>query len=144
MNKLPTPEEIQQMRLDTLKVFCPSAIPYITFGQMESEPDRERLFNWREGFQHVLNMLIHTDQALQSLTPGGSEYVHNPERCVALVKEQQAALHEARKKVSRLEKALRPFATSKTSSTGDRDEHHWQCLVTAQHLSDARDALGLR
>jgi hypothetical protein len=96
MGNLPTPEEIQQMRLDTLKVFCPSAIPYITFGQMESEPDRERLFNWREGFQHVLNMLIHTDQALQSLTPGGSEYVHAPERCVALVKEQQAALHKAR------------------------------------------------
>ena len=106
MNKLPTPEEIQQTRLDTLKLFCRSAIPYVTFAQMESEPDRERIFNWREGFQHVLNMLIHTDQALQSLTPGGSEYINNPERCVGLVKDQQAALHKARVENVTMRRAL--------------------------------------
>jgi hypothetical protein len=104
--KFPTPQEIQQRRLDTLRIFCPSAGPYILYAQMESEPVQERLFNWREGFQHVLHMLIHTDQALQSLTPGGSEYVHNPERCVALVKEQQAALHKARVKIAKMEKTI--------------------------------------
>jgi hypothetical protein len=96
--EIPTQAEMQQQRLDTLAIFCPSAGPYIRYAQMEGEPVPERLFNWREGFQHVLHMLIHTDRALQSLTPGGSEYVHNPDRCVALVKEQQAALHELRVK----------------------------------------------
>lgn len=105
MNKLPSPEEIQQMRLDTLKIFCPSAIPYITYAQRAGEPVQEQLFNWREGFQHVLNMLIHTDKALQSLTPGGSEYVHNPERCVELVKSQQIELHKLRCQVAVLRKA---------------------------------------
>lgn len=104
MSKLPTPEEIQQMRIDTLKSFCPSAIPYVAYADRDGEPVQERLFNWREAFTHVLNMLIHTDQALQSLTPGGTEYVHNPERCVALVKEQQAALHKARCDLMRLGK----------------------------------------
>lgn len=111
MSNYPTPEEIQQQRIDTLKIFCPSAIPYITYAQRVGEPVQERLFNWREGFTHVLNMLIHTDQALQSLTPGGSEYVHNPERCVALVKDQQAALHENRVRLASLVRDARTLAT---------------------------------
>jgi hypothetical protein len=35
------------------------------------------------------------DLALQSLTPGGSEYVNNPERCVAYVREARESQHKA-------------------------------------------------
>ncbi len=59
--------------------------------------------------QLILDLLDHIkylDMALQSLTPGGSEYVNNPDRCVALVKEQKEALHKARCDLIRLERSL--------------------------------------
>lgn len=46
--------------------------------------------------------------------------------------------------VERLRAALRPFAECKTTSTGDRDARHWQCLVSADHLGIARDLLGMK
>lgn len=107
MRDLPTTEEIQQMRIDALKIFCPSAIPYVAQAHREEE---DCSFMWREAFQHVFNALVYTDQALQSLTPGGSEYVHNPDRCVEFVRDQKAALHRARCELAKLGKGARANA----------------------------------
>jgi hypothetical protein len=38
--------------------------------------------NWRLVAAHLLKRCKELDMALQSLTPGGSEYVGDPQRCV--------------------------------------------------------------
>ena len=46
-------------------------------------------------------------KALESLTPGGSEYFRNPERCVSTVRERIKHGHEAKKELVRLRRDLR-------------------------------------
>ncbi len=46
-------------------------------------------------------------KALESLTPGGSEYYRNPELCVSTVRERFKTGHEAKKELARLRKARR-------------------------------------
>ena len=43
---------------------------------------------WQEACYLLLERCRKLDMALQSLTPGGSEYVGDPDRCVAYAKEQ--------------------------------------------------------
>lgn len=45
-------------------------------------------------------------RALESLTPGGSEYFNDPDRCVAFVKQARDVLFEAMKNAIRRRKAL--------------------------------------
>ena len=59
------------------------------------------------------------DLALQSLTPKGSEYVNDPDRCVAYVRERFQSGHDAkmeavrlRARVAELEAALRSIAAN--------------------------------
>ena len=43
---------------------------------------------WQQACALLLGRCGKLDMALQSLTPGGSEYVGDPDRCVAYAKEQ--------------------------------------------------------
>ena len=102
MSVLPTTEEIHQMRIDALKIFCPSAIPYVLQAQRGED---DSAFMWREAFQHVFNSLIEHDRALQSLTPGGSEYVNNIERCVEFVRAQKRDFIKAKMELAAMRRA---------------------------------------
>lgn len=54
-------------------------------------PDAAKLIRSGEWYPAIIKLLERCqklDIALQSLTPGGSEYVGDPDRCVAHAKEQ--------------------------------------------------------
>jgi hypothetical protein len=55
------------------------------------------------------------DRALQSLTPGGSEFVHDPERCVAFVRQARAGEMEA------LKAAVRRAQTAEAAAAKERE-----------------------
>lgn len=74
-----------QMLLDLLQVFCPKALP-----DVRSAIDADDYLRYREALETLLNHLIEHDKALQSLTPGGSEYVNDRERCLAVARERFA------------------------------------------------------
>lgn len=61
---------------DEAQVYCPEAERDLT-AQM-----------WQDACIKLMARCKRLDMALQSLTPGGSEYVGDPERCVARVREQ--------------------------------------------------------
>lgn len=67
-------DEHQDM-IDNAKLFCRSAVRAI-----EQE-------NWKAAAGALLDRCRELDMALQSLTPGGSEYVGDPERCVLRAKQ---------------------------------------------------------
>lgn len=71
-----TRDEHQQLLIDEAKLFCRGAVAAITHE------------DWETATQVLLDRCKKLDIALQSLTPGGSEYVGDPERCVARVREQ--------------------------------------------------------
>lgn len=76
----------EQIKIDAAKIFCRSSVPYLLQAFDESFTPSERLFAWREAYNHTFNALFAADKALQSLTPGGSEYVADYEKCVNHVK----------------------------------------------------------
>lgn len=57
---------------------------------------------WRVTAEAIVADVRRFDLALQSLTPGGSEFVRDPERCVAYVKDLFHSGHEAKKDCVRL------------------------------------------
>ncbi len=83
---MPTPEECRQMKVDAAKIFCRSSAIYLNKAYDESIPMSERFFCLMEAYNHTFNALFAADKALQSLTPGGSEYVADYDRCVDYVK----------------------------------------------------------
>ena len=68
-------EHRAQRMVDDAKVYCRDAVRSI-----------ERA-DWEAATQILLTRVRKLDMALQSLTPGGSEYVGDPERCVARARE---------------------------------------------------------
>lgn len=78
-----------QHLLDALQIYCPAARPAIR--QAIEDAGRVR---WREAFIVLLDHLIKHDIALQSLTPGGSEYVNDRERCVRYATDVRRSLQE--------------------------------------------------
>lgn len=57
---------------------------------------------WDQAAALLLERCQRLDMALQSLTPGGSEYVGDPDRCVAVVRDLIRKGQEARLTVARL------------------------------------------
>ncbi len=74
-------EQIEQMD-DLAKLFAPEAARLI------------RNCQWEQAVPILLERCRKLDMALQSLTPGGSEYVGAPERCVERVREQMNTYRE--------------------------------------------------
>jgi len=69
-------EERQQLLMeDEAQLYCPGARTLIHKG------------DWEAATHLLLKRCRQLDMALQSLTPGGSEYVGNPERCVQRARE---------------------------------------------------------
>jgi hypothetical protein len=66
-------EEELQFMLDEAAVYCRAARKHIAAG------------DWQAAAATLLAQIKKHDIALQSLTPGGSEYVGDPDRCVAHV-----------------------------------------------------------
>ena len=75
-----------QTLLDTLQLFCPRALP-VARAAIDAGLARDT-DDWREALVTVLDHLQKHDEALQSLTPGGSEYVNDRERCVRFARER--------------------------------------------------------
>lgn len=80
----------QQQLEDEAAVYCREAVAYIRSG------------NWEGATRILVTALKVTDMALQSATPGGSEYVANVDRCAEHIRELKAdaikwRLSEARK-----------------------------------------------
>ena len=69
---------------DMAKLYAPSAVRSIRNRQ------------WEEAVDLLLGRCQALDIALQSLTPGGSEYVGDPDRCVAFAKDLIRKGQEAR------------------------------------------------
>lgn len=65
-----------QRVLDDAQLYCREAVGALSRGDYELAA------------QILLTRCRKLDMALQSLTPGGSEYVGDPERCVAHAKRQ--------------------------------------------------------
>lgn len=63
-----------QLMIDEAGVYCRAAVKHIQRG------------DWLAASVELLAQVRKLDMALQSLTPGGSEYVGDPDRCVAHVK----------------------------------------------------------
>lgn len=57
--------------------------------------------DWINAAALLLERCQMLDMALQSLTPGGSEYVGDPDRCVAFAREQIQKGREARLELAR-------------------------------------------
>ena len=72
----------QQSMIDEASIFCRQAVKHITTG------------NWEAACGVLMGRVRELDMALQSLTPGGSDYVADPERCVARVREQMNTYRE--------------------------------------------------
>ena len=68
---------------DLAQIYCPKARAMIV---------QQR---WIEATSLLLSRIRELDMALQSLTPGGSEYVGNPERCAAHAKERMRSLQSS-------------------------------------------------
>lgn len=66
---------MSQRMIDDAKVYCRDAVGALT---------RE---DWETAAQILLTRVRKLDMALQSLTPGGSEYVGDPDRCVKFATE---------------------------------------------------------
>lgn len=82
---------------DALRIFCPRAAHRWRYANCVVDDDPVDAFGvLADAFTVLVEHLIEHDKALQSLTPGGSEYVNARDRVVALVKEQQRELHEFR------------------------------------------------
>lgn len=64
-------ERERQMMIDEAQVYCRGAARPIERG------------DWEAACVALLAALKKADMALQRLTPGGSEYVGDPDRCVA-------------------------------------------------------------
>ena len=75
-------EDLHQLMIDEAKLYCRAAAIAI-----------ERM-DWETATKVLLHRCKQLDMALQSLTPGGSEYVGAPERCVERVREQMNTYRE--------------------------------------------------
>ena len=66
-----------------------------TAGGCPDKEDKLWVGTYAEGFragqESAERRAVALDRALQSLTPGGSEFVHDPDRCVAFVQEARAS-----------------------------------------------------
>jgi hypothetical protein len=68
-------------------IYCPKSEYYIKQAIDTENSVEDRFNNLQKAFDIVFNEYIEHDKALQSVTPGGSEYVNNRERCVWFVKD---------------------------------------------------------
>lgn len=76
------PRDAHQDMIDNAKLFCRAAVRAI---QQE---------NWKAAAGALLDRCRELDMALQSLTPGGSEYVGDPERCVLVARKNLQNLRD--------------------------------------------------
>lgn len=74
---------------DMAKLYAPAAARAIR--------DRQ----WDQAAALLLERCQKLDMALQSLTPGGSEYVGDPDRCATFIREQINKGQEARLQLAR-------------------------------------------
>ena len=84
-------EMTQQQVEDEAAVYCPVAVHYIKTG------------SWENAARVLLAALKSADIALQTATPGGSEYVGNVDRCAEMIREMKSdamkwRLQQARRK----------------------------------------------
>lgn len=70
---------------DMAKTYCVEALVHVDHG------------NWRYACEALLRRCRELDMTLQRFTPGGSEYVGNPERCAAHIEREINKGREARK-----------------------------------------------
>jgi hypothetical protein len=87
-------DKYQQIKIDAAKIFCRSSVPYLLAAFDESLKPHERLFAFSEAYNHTFNALFAADKALQSLTPGGSEYVADYDRCANYAKDRMREQQE--------------------------------------------------
>lgn len=73
--------------------------------------------------EHALSECRRYRLALESLTPGGSEFFENPQRCVEHIRERFESGDEAKKELAR----LRRFPWSEEAERPDVEE--WLCAV---------------
>lgn len=123
--------------IDGAKIFCPAAVPWLRKAGDVRLPLTERLFAWRMAYECAFQGLFDRDVALQSLTPGGSEYVNDPARCVRLARYRQEALHEERAELARV-RADRDQLLA--AATAVRDDSYEQELEPYFHVG--QDAIG--
>lgn len=76
-----------QLLLDEMQIFCSPAVQALRQAISPGYNPYQRLAAYEMVVDILLARLKKTDIAMQSLTPGGSEYVANPERCVLVAKE---------------------------------------------------------
>lgn len=74
---------ISERMIDDAKLYCRDAVGALMRG------------DWEFAAQVLLTRCRKLDLALQSLTPGGSEYVGDPDRCVKFVRDSKASLQRA-------------------------------------------------
>lgn len=65
--------------------------------------------DWMQAAALTLERCQKLDMALQSLTPGGSEYVGDPDRCVSYIREQINKGREVRLELARLKNPRNPI-----------------------------------
>jgi len=73
----------------------------------EDEAKIEELANALSDALDEVKFLDGCRKALESLTPGGSEYFRDPARCVSTVRDRFNSCHEAKKELIKLRKARR-------------------------------------
>lgn len=83
------PDKATQRLVDDAALYCRDAVPAI------------RDHDWQHAAFVLLNRCKVLDMALQSLTPGGSEYVGDPLRCVEHVQDQISKGRAARLEAAR-------------------------------------------
>lgn len=73
----------------------------------EDEAKIEELANALSNALDEVKFLDGCRKSLESLTPGGSEFYRDPERCVSTVRERFKSGHETKKELAKLRKARR-------------------------------------
>ncbi len=109
----------EQAMLDGAQIFCPAALPWL---KLALDPDTEmsvRAQGFRRAYEAAFEGLFERDKALQSLTPGGSEYVNNPQRCADYSTEQRLSGIEAKLRNVYLERTLRALFSNPHVDLGD-------------------------
>jgi hypothetical protein len=82
-NPLPTIAEIHQ-RL--LKSALRTAVPYLTVALSQAETTDQRLFCWRETYNHMFNALHAAREALQDVADGKPGAVETAKHTLSLIK----------------------------------------------------------
>jgi len=91
----------------------------------ETDEDYQELLRIVENLKGEIERL---DNLFQSLTPGGSEFVKEPEKCVAYAKESRSSLFDALKRKDRIIKQMEALA-EEMAEAGDKISNHHDVMT---------------